>query len=310
MKLGDNRNPPRRWFLRSAAGALGSAFAIGAPRIAAAQIHPPDPAQPQLSTFRSFAQQATDDQLLEQLSGEHLLYKMTFMGFIDAAETHLRIERGPQDNQLTATIDARARGLFGWLTGYRREQQVSVMQLGLDPYTQRRRLITVGLERSSKYNGSQTHSKHTLEYGSTRIWSYKEYDDGRLKNGRQTLIPPGVIYESLPSALYNFRLGVYGPLKPGRSFELQTIPFKGVDTFRLRVAEQELLAQEQRWIAHTPGARWLAVIEINRKIYGIKAGQAQILVDSALLPLAGKINNALAFGNLETELLNNPHNGK
>ena len=287
----------RRRFLRRTIGALA---AVALPRLPGVRITPlvePPPTAAGAQTPR------TATAFAEALDGEDLWYEISILYFIKAAIGHVAFRKALYPGKFKATAEARAVGFIGWITDYRKVgfyTDLLVMDDGGKP-----RLAAVRFERNTTREDSEFRSVHRFDYGK-RKWTVRVYADGKLTRARVEDIPPGVFYDDLTAAAYNFRLGVYGPPRKGMAFTVTTIPHLGVDRFDVKVCTDADEAQETSLKAKVPGAAYIVRVPIDQKIFGIQAGLAKFVADADLRPLAVAIQNAEHFGDVFAELVPKP----
>jgi hypothetical protein len=235
----------------------------------------------------------------QQFLGEELEYRVSFLWVKNAATGFIRFKKGPGKGYI-GEYEARAGKLVGWLTSHKNLKMRSHMMV--KNVNGKERFITKQFEYISQKGEKTSKSIHLMTYEKHR-WYYRKFVDDKLVKERRRKIPNGKIYDDFVVASYNLRSGVYGKLDPGAKITIITIPYKGVDTFSFHMATKEEMKKQKKWISKHPKAKHMAVVKINKKIFGIKTGSALLLGDKDMVPIAATVEEVIHFGSVEAVLV-------
>ncbi len=239
------------------------------------------------------------DPLFAGLVGEHLKFEVDFLSTFKAADLDVTFRPG-YGNKLIAEIDAVATGVVGWATKMKRQffrSYLEVMEIN-----GKKRLVATYFSRVSVKGKRVYKSIHRFDYKRGE-WHFRKYRNGKRKKREVRKILPGVFYEDFVGFMYNVRAGCYGEMKPGHEFSIQTVPYKEIDSYKIHVASKEQMDEEKKWVKKTPGAALMGIVEIHQKIFGMKTGEGKVLVDKNLIPLSGKVKDAVSFGDVTVNLV-------
>ncbi len=231
--------------------------------------------------------------------GEKLKYSVDFLSTFKAAEVSVVFRPG-YGGKLIAEIDAVAKGVVGWATNMKRQffrSYLEIMEVG-----GKQRLVVTYFSRISVKGEKTYKSVHRFDYKRGK-WHFRKYKNGRRKERWSKPIPSGVFYEDFAGFMYNVRAGFYGEMKPGHEFSIRSVPFKEIDSYTVHVASGQQMDAERKWIKKTPGAALMGIVDIHQKIFGMKTGEGKVLVDKDLLPLSGKVKDAVSFGDVTVNLV-------
>ena len=192
--------------------------------------------------------------------------------------------------------EGKADGLMGWLTRYRREVYRSMM----GTINNGQRLIPLRFEENSII-GKWFRKKTTVYDYAARKVSIEIEKEGE-KNREELEIPLGIVYDDPVTAFYNFRFGVYGKVEPGKEFILRTLPRKGEETIRLRVASKVETAIKRAEETDKSGKEYFVRILLNREMWGRKKGELEIWFNRELVPISGVVKDIRFFGDVKGKL--------
>lgn len=192
--------------------------------------------------------------------------------------------------------EGKADGLVGWLTRYRREVYRSTM----GTINNGQRLIPLRFEENSII-GEWFRKKTTVYDYAARKVSIEIEKEGE-KNREELEIPPGILYDDPVTAFYNFRFGVYGKVEPGKEFILRTLPRKGEETIRWRVASKEETEIKRAEETDKSGKDYFVRILLNREMWGRKKGELEIWFNRELVPISGVVKDIRFFGDVKGKL--------
>ncbi len=239
------------------------------------------------------------DPLFRPFLGEKLVYDVNFLWTIRAAEVVVTFRQGLGE-EIVGTLEAKAKGVVGWATNMRR--QVFKSRLVVRVFDGKKRLLSTNFSHLSENTKRVKKTLHRFNYEKRRRY-YRKYINGKLKKKRTKKIPSHVkYYEDFVGLAYNVRAGVYGDMPPGKTIKIHTVPYKGIDEYTLRIATKKEMKEEKKWIGRHPDAKYMGIVKIHQKIFGLKTGEGKVLADKGFLPIAGKVKDAVSFGDVSTKL--------
>ncbi|MDH4264657.1 MAG: DUF3108 domain-containing protein [Deltaproteobacteria bacterium] len=237
----------------------------------------------------------TADPIGQGFSGEVLEYKVGFWIFFPVGGGMADF-RNLGNGKYMVFHEGKADGLMGWLTRYRREVYRSMM----GTINNGQRLIPLRFEENSII-GKWFRKKTTVYDYAARKVSIEIEKEGE-KNREELEIPLGIVYDDPVTAFYNFRFGVYGKVEPGKEFILRTLPRKGEETIRLRVASKEETAIKRAEETDKSGKEFFVRILLNREMWGRKKGELEIWFNRELVPISGVVKDIRFFGDVKGKL--------
>ena len=241
------------------------------------------------------------EKLAAKFIDEVLEYDISFMWIKKAAEGKVSFKRSPdRPNCFIATVEAKTTGLIGVFTSHREEYfttELEVMEVQGNY-----RFVPLSFDHVTHKTSSHYRAMYTFDYAK-RIYNIKVLRNGRLRSVQNRKIREDVYFDDFLSTFYNFRAQCYGQVSKDWSFKVRTIPIKGVENFEVKVANDSEMQEESNWISQYPNAKWMVILTINQKIFGIKAGTAKLLGTEDLIPIAGYVKEVITFGDVEATLV-------
>jgi Protein of unknown function (DUF3108) len=259
---------------------------------------PPPPQRPTIDKTAALRKKKDypTDPLAAPFIGENLHYDVTFLWVVNAAEGIITFHKdGPN---YVGTMIARVKGVVGWLTAYKSQKFLSRMRV--KTINGVRRFVTHYHARYTTKNDTVHQSVHSFNFEKDK-WYNKRFKNGKKTKSRTRKLK-GRILDDFVAVNYNFRAGAYGKIEKGRSYTVQTLPYKKIDRFTFKVATDEEMATDKKWVANHPGGTLMVIVKVDQKVFGIKTGEARILGNDKKIPLAGYIKDATSFGNVYADL--------
>ena len=153
-------------------------------------------------TYNSF--QPTGD--IRRFQGETLYFDIGFLWFDRAARAEVRFYL--EDGVFHSRLQAQTEGFVGFFTAYRQHIYESEFEIIDDD----KRLRAKTFIRRVVEGDREERTEHRFDYRK-RTHSWIEYLNGQAGQGESEDIPQGVHFDDVLTAFYNFRNGVYGPIK-------------------------------------------------------------------------------------------------
>lgn len=232
---------------------------------------------------------------IRRFAGETLTYDIDFLFFEQAATAQVRFYE--YKGKYFSTLSAETKGVVGFFTNYRKHHYKS----SFDIVDQGRRVQTSKFERDVVNGKERERTVHFLDYASRTHFWFLFGGEGLKKRSRDP-IPEGVIYDDILAVFYNFRNGVYGDLKKGQTYKIDTIPdlsMKSITTYIGTEEEQEQFRiQEQR----AKNNEMLLKATIPKDVFKTETGELVFWTSNHYIPLETTIKDYLLLGDLHGKL--------
>lgn len=234
---------------------------------------------------------------IEGFLQEESNYNIAFLWFKKAATGSFKLTR--EGEGYVGVLEAETRGFIGFLTSYRRHIYRSHMNYlpaeGVLRVTLFERHVTIGKRMEKTF----THLDNEAGLLNSRF-----FKNEKLVKVVDEPIPHGVVYEDIMSAFYNVRLGNYGPLDPGRHFQIRTIPSEGESLIKIGIASNEEALRWRHELKMGSGEKIIAAtVRLPRKLFESKKGEVTALFNEAVIPLHGIVKDYIGFGDMKCTLI-------
>ncbi len=232
---------------------------------------------------------------IRRFAGETLTFDIDFLFFAKAATA--KVSFYGYKGKYFATLSAETKGVVGFFTNYRKHFYKS----SFDIIDQGRRVRTNKFERDVIDGNGKERTVHFLDYTSrTHFWFL--FSGGELKERSRDPIPEGVIYDDILAFFYNFRNGVYGDLKKGGSYKIDTVPeksMKKITTYISTEKEQEQFRINEK---RTQNNEILLKVTIPKDVFKTETGELDFWASNHFIPLETTIKDYLLLGDLHGKL--------
>jgi hypothetical protein len=232
---------------------------------------------------------------IRRFAGETLTYDIDFLFFKKAATAKVRFYE--YKGKYFATLSAETKGVVGFFTNYRKHNYKSAF----DIVDQGRRVRTNKFERDVINGKEKERTVHFLDYN-TRTHFWFRFSGGELKERSRDPVPEGVIYDDILAVFYNFRNGVYGDLKKGKSYKMDTIPdlsMKSITTYISSESEQEQFRMKEN---RSKNNEMLLKATIPKDVFKTETGELIFWTSNHYIPLETTIKDYLLLGDLHGKL--------
>jgi len=232
---------------------------------------------------------------IRRFAGENLTYDIDFLFFEKAAIAKVRFYE--YKGKYFATLSAETKGVVGFFTSYRKHYYKSSFEI----IDQGRRVQTSKFERNVTLGKEKERTVHFMDYLSrTHYWFF--FGGGELKDRSRDLIPEGVIYDDILAFFYNLRNGVYGDLKKGGTYKIDTVPeksMKSIITYINTEKEQEQFRINENRIKND---ELLLKVTVPKDVFKTKTGELVFWTSNHYIPLETTIKDYLLLGDLHGKL--------
>ncbi len=232
---------------------------------------------------------------IRRFARETLTYDIDFLFFEKAATAKVRFYE--YKGKYFATLSAETKGVVGFFTNYRKHYYKSTFNI----IDQGRRVQTSKFERDVIIGQEKERTVHFLDYTSrTHFWFL--FGGGELKERSRDPIPEGVIYDDILAFFYNFRNGVYGDLKKGGTYKIETVPEKSMKNITTYISTEN--EQEQFRISEnrTKNDELLLKVIIPKDVFKTETGELVFWASNHYIPLETTIKDYLLLGDLHGKL--------
>ncbi len=245
-----------------------------------------------LGEYPSFT--ATGD--ISRFAGEKLFIDISFLWFENAAKAEIGLYKN-KDGSFYSILEAETLGFVGFFSSYRKHvyrAEHEVVEGG-------KRLRTTRFTREVTIADEVEKTVNIMDYKNRVNKWYKFLNEQIISKGSRE-IPPGVQFDGILSAFYNFRNGAYGPFKEGADYTINTIPEKNTAQFKVHV----LSAEEEntlRQIQDRPQADTHALrVTIPPEIFKTANGELKFWSSKHLIPIETTVEDYVLLGDLHARL--------
>jgi len=226
--------------------------------------------------------------LPQWVSGDHYEYQIGFWLFRHAASGSLRWEAHPQGCRVV--FEAETQGLVRTLAGNRKEVMESILKY--DPAAQR--FLPVHFQETFSYGKSIFRKTLSFDYERSQFTLIQELNKKRTFSIIRRL--PREPFEDLLSFLSNLRIGAYGNIQQGSKVLLWVL-------MKERPTLMTVYFPQPPEKPKTQACRFYAILSMDRDITQAKSKTVRGWFSEKFIPLAGVVENAYFFGDLNVSLL-------
>ncbi len=228
---------------------------------------------------------------VRRFAGETLYFDIRFLLFNQAATAEVRFFE--KDGAYRARLVAQTKGFVGLLTSYRQH----IYETAFEVVDGGNRLRATSFLRQVVNGEYRERTEHTFDYAERRH-RWTEFVNGKKTRTDEEPIPEGVAFDDVLTAFYNFRNGVYGPVRPGANYSIHTVPEKGHDTIEINVRPASE-AERHRLAEGRPAANEMLVdILVPKEIFYTETGRIRLWGSRHLIPVESTIEDYILLGDL------------
>ena len=232
---------------------------------------------------------------IRRFNGETLTFDIDFLFFENAAVAQVRFYQ--YKGKYYSTLSAETKGVVGFFTNYRKHFYKAAFEITDNG----RRVRTTKFEREVITGDEKERTDHFLDYKSqTHFWLM--FKEGELKEQHRDLIPEGVFYDDILAFFYNFRNGVYGDLKKGGTYKIDTLPDKSMKIINVYIntekEEKQVRIDENR----SRGDEMLLRVLVPKDVFETENGELIFWASNNYIPLETTIKDYILFGDLHGRL--------
>jgi Protein of unknown function (DUF3108) len=232
---------------------------------------------------------------IRRFAGETLTFDIDFLFFEKAATAKVRFFE--YKGSYFATLSAETKGVVGFFTNYRKHFYKSSFKI----VDKGRRVQTHKFERDVINGKGRERTVHFLDYTSrTHFWFL--FSGGELKKRSRDPIPDEVIFDDILACFYNFRNGVYGDLKKGESYKIDTLPENSMTSITAYIStkkeEEQFRIKEER----AKNEEMLLKVTIPKDVFKTETGELVFWASNHYIPIETTIKDYLLLGDLHGKL--------
>ncbi len=226
--------------------------------------------------------------------GRALEYKVSCPLVEDFAEGQIWIQKVSSSRKYLVAMKTRLQGIVGVLALQRTDLLASLVQWEPD----RGRFIPLWHADQVARQGSWKRKVLVFEQGAEAYTEYRLSPEG----SRKKLVPSqGRPLDDPLSAFLNWRVGVYGPLRPGQTFLIDNLARRDPLALRLRVASEEE-ALSQRPASQAGKWAFLLKADLEKEVAESLRGSLEGWLDEQWRVLFAKANNVRLVGEVWARL--------
>ena len=232
---------------------------------------------------------------IRRFAGEILTYDIDFLFFEKAATAKVRFFE--YKGKYFSTLSAETKGVVGFFTNYRKHYYKS----SFDIVDQGRRVKTNKFERDVINGKEKERTVHFLDYNSrTHFWFL--FSGGELKKRSRDPIPEDAIFDDILAFFYNFRNGVYGNLKKGGTYKINTLPENSMKSITTYISTDKETEQFRIKEKRAPSDEMLLKVTIPKDVFKTETGELVFWASNHYIPLETTIKDYLLLGDLHGQL--------
>jgi hypothetical protein len=232
---------------------------------------------------------------IRRFVGEVLHYDISFLWFNNAATGSVGFYE--KDGSYYSYLEAKTKGFVGFFTAYRQH----IYQTSFEIVDGGKRVRATKFMRKVIEGGNIEKSEHFFDYAE-REHRWKHYENEDITESNKEKIPAGVNFDDVLTAFYNFRNGVYGPVKKGNRYTVKTIPEKGNDEILVHAREIEEENKIRTEQGRKPGDEILFDLLVPKNIFKSKSGRLRFWSSKHLIPVESKVKDYILLGDLHAVL--------
>ncbi len=229
---------------------------------------------------------------IRRFLGETLFFDISFLWFQNAASAQVGFYE--KDGTYYALLDAQTKGFIGFFTAYRRH----IYKTTFDIVDDGKRVRAKRFMREVIDGGKMERSDHFFDYDK-RIHNWVEYvNEDVVETGKEE-IPPGINFDDVLTAFYNFRNGVYGKVEKGKIYTIKTIPEKGSNEISVDIKDLQLESQVRQGEGrNSKREEYLMDLIVPKEVFKTDTGRLRFWASKHLIPIESTISDYAFLGDL------------
>lgn len=233
---------------------------------------------------------------LDQICGEKLTYDIGFLWFDRLAVGTFSLEKTDTPDKYKAVLEAQTDGVAAWLTSHRVHRYASELQFSLEGTL---RPVSHDADiYKTKGNTVKTRLKHWIYDYPHRQVIEKVTRNGRQRKARYYSMGEGAFPYDILGAFYNFRAGLFGPVRNGAAYQIPAFA-KGVPS----TIDISVLDPDQHSEAMDPPDEGLVVkVTLDPEVFDTGDGNLFIWFDNTMRPVRVVVKDVIGLGDVRAIL--------
>ncbi len=237
----------------------------------------------------------------ETFVGERLTYDIGFWFFERVARAELTLEQ--EKGGYRAILTARTTGFVDSMIQHREDKYVAHLKEARG----KGRFITTSFESSSNVNGKVRHS--TKEIVKLRgVLKKHSWGGGKEEKIEEVRLPLNSYVDDPLGAFYNFRYGVYGPVRVGARLSINTFPSVDYKRQKMTMVFRKGEIKEQKKVSAlgrvaTGKETYIARVRMSKDVFGTDLTDIEIFFSTALIPLKATARDIVIFTDVRGTLV-------
>ena len=233
---------------------------------------------------------------LEELVGEAYDYDIAFLWFDRFAEGRLMLLPGEREGTYRAILHARTLGVAAFVTRHRTQTYEALMEQMPDGML-RSLAYESRLNKGTGDDRQERTKRYEFDYAADLV-RHIRLKQGQPHKDESFPMPEGDFLNDILTAFFNFRIGNFGPVEPGRHFEIPTYTRKGPSSIIV-----DVLRETQRPHAgFFPAGGLLCRVRIDKEIFDTGEGELYVWLDEFARPRRGIVENVIGLGDVRGTL--------
>ncbi|MGE4545579.1 MAG: DUF3108 domain-containing protein [Pedobacter sp.] len=233
---------------------------------------------------------------LDALCGETLLYDIAFLWFDQLAVGEFALVKTDEPDRYRAVLEAKTLGVAAWLTSNRLQRYVSYLRLDND-----------GSLRPESHDADMYKTKGKTVTSRLKNWSYdysrriiieKVTRNGRDRPVKNYAMGEGPAPYDILGAFYNFRAGLFGPLRDGASYKIPTFA-RGRST---DIGISVLPEKKRPKNTALPDGGLVVKVVLDPEVFDTGDGTLYIWFDKDLQPAKVIVKDVVGLGDVRATL--------
>jgi len=231
------------------------------------------------------------------LVGEKLSYDISFLWFDHLAEGSIELQNGPKPGTFLVVMQARTLGVAAFFTGNRVEKYQTLLFVGDDGLLHPLWHSSHTLRDRAK-GRSEKLTRYDFDYAAGQVHYKKSKNGNDYSQKSYEMDREKPLYDIL-SALYNLRLGLYGPVGE-KTILIPTFHRKGTQDIVVEPLNRAKGADDDFFTGVPVQVRIL----VDPEVFGTKGREILAGFDADSKPVRGIIKDVIGLGDVRGIYLN------
>ncbi len=225
---------------------------------------------------------------IKDFQKEKLKYRFSFFIFRKAAVVKIKFKK-IGNNTYMAELNGKTCGIIGLFTAFRKDKYVSFMK-----YDEKlKRFIPIKFIKKTQINKKTRESEYFFDFEHGWIKKViKKFKNGKLIKRKEYVIFLNSLCDDYLTAIYNFRMGVYGFPEKNNEVMIKVFPEKRKKNRFIRI----FLIKKYK-------DKFLLKAKIFKDIVKTKRDEIEGVIDTKMVPLEGILPGVPIFGDIKAYIM-------